>query len=265
MSKIKQMPAPSNEPNDNQIAEERKKRAQGFFEEIKGSAGVYSRSSLLIGYCAYILKEENLFGILGYSNEDEAREAAGVGSSTWYATIRMAQAFKDLPRELFVSMKLSNCSALSDLPEAKRLDREWVTKAAEMSIKEFRKAVDEEMNGKSKPSDGRERTATMRLDMPASRKTVIEEKARDFAESHGIDVSDTAKAIEIALVEATDGPTMVGAIVNAVERLRRVKELCESGLSSDEVLAQVLELNEASIIELANVLRIKGKEEEEAA
>lgn len=264
MSNLKEMPAPSDQPNQNQIAEERKARARELFSKIQGSAPLQSKSSLEIGYAAYRLKEENLFGILGFANEDEAREATGVGSSTWYSTIKLAESFKDLPEELFVSMKLSNAYSLADLPESKRLDRDWVKKAEEMPIKEFSKLVDEEMNGKARASAGKERSVSLKLDMPASRKQVIEEKAKDFAEAHGMDTGDVGKVIEVALVEATGGDTMVGAILHVVQRAKRFKELAESGLSSDEVLAEAIKLNEENILELAAVLEVKTEGEEAA-
>lgn len=224
-----------------------------------------SKSSLQIGYCAFRLKSENLFGILGFANEDEARNAADVGTSTWYSTISIAEAFAELPEELFISMKLSNAKAAVDLPQSKRLDREWVKKAAEMPIKDFAKLVDEEMNGKARASSGKERSVKMTIDMPASRKTVIEARAKEFAEAHGMETEDVGKVIESAMVEATGGNTMTGAILHAVGRARKIKELCESGLSADEVLAQVMILNEENILEFASVLDVKADEEADAA
>lgn len=210
------------------------------------------------------MKSENLFGILGYASEEDARDASGVGRSTWYNTIAIAESFKDLPEELFVTMKLVNAQAATDLPESKRLDREWVKKAEEMSEKEFAKLVDEEMNGKARRSDGKERTVKMSIDMPASRKTVIEAKAKDFAEAHNMDATDTGKVIEAMAVEATGGNTMTGAILNVVSRAKKIKELCESGLSSDEVLAQVIILNEETILECATALGVKQEADEAA-
>lgn len=223
-----------------------------------------SRSSLEIGFYAYRLKAESLFGIIGFANEEEARDAAGVGRSTWYSTIALAEKFKDLPEDLFVTMKLSNAVGLSDLPESKRLDRDWIKKAEEMPLEAFAKLVDEEMNGKARASAGKERTATLKVEMPASRKTVIEAKVKDFAEAHNMDASDVGNVIEKAMVEATGGNTMTGAILHVVERGRKIKELCESGLSADEVLAQVIVLNEENIIECAAVLVVKAEDEEAA-
>lgn len=187
-----------------------------------------------------------------------------MGRSTWYNTIAIAESFKGLPRDLFITMKLVNAQTATDLPESKRLDREWVKKAAEMTEKQFAKLVDEELNGKARRSDGKERSVKMSIDMPASRKIVIEAKAKEFAESHGMESADTGKVIEAMAVEATGGNTMTGAILKVVARAKKIKELCESGLSSDEVLAQVIVLNEETILECASVLEVKTEEDEAA-
>src|ERR1700722_18575977 len=127
MSNLSEMPAQSSDPSNShkQTAEERKKEAQELFTRIKGSAApMQSRSSLEIGYCAYLMQKKNLFGMLGF-DEEQTRDAAGVGRSTWYNTIAIAKAFDGLPEELFTTMKLVNAQAAVDLPSSKRLDREW--------------------------------------------------------------------------------------------------------------------------------------------
>jgi hypothetical protein len=254
MSNLQEMPQP-------QGADELKRIAQEHFDAIKTAAVLESSSSLKIGYHAAWIKRNNRFGILGFRDEMEAMESAGVSKSCWFSVIHLAESFIDLPEELFCGMKLLNATALADMPESKRVDREWVKAATEKPVKDFKAMVDEAMNGKARASEGKERTTKLTIDMPVSRKTVIEEKAREFAQAHDMDPADVGKAIEIAMVEATGGSTMVGAIVNAVQRLKKVKELCESGLSSDEILGQVLELNEASILEFAAVLEQKVEDE----
>jgi hypothetical protein len=219
-----------------------------------------SRSSLEIGYCAYLMQKKNLFGMLGF-DEEQTRDAAGVGRSTWYNTIAIAKAFDGLPEELFTTMKLVNAQAAVDLPSSKRLDREWVKNAAELSEKQFAKLVDEALNGKARASDGKERSVKMTIDVPASRKVVIEAKVKEFAEAHDMEPSDTGKVIEAMAVEATGGKTMLDAILHAIQRAKQIKELAESGLSSDEVLSQVLIWNEESILEFSAVLEVKGEDE----
>ncbi len=57
------------------------------------------------------------------------------------------------------------------------------------------------------------------------------------------------------MAEKTGTPSLVGVIRSAVERCTKIKNLAESGLSSDEVLSQVIVLNEESILEFATALQ----------
>lgn len=249
--------------NDEQ-AGKLKQEAKQHFDAIKKAAVLESTSSLKIGYHAFALKEKNLFGILGYRDEQECRDAAGVSRSGWFSVIKLAESFKGVSEELFCGMLLTNAFALADLPESKRLDETWVKYAASESIKDFAKRIDEEMNGKSRPSDGKERTTTMKIDMPASQKTVIEAKVKDFAEAHGMDASNVGAVLEAVIIEATEGETLTGAIAGAVQKLKEIKELCESGLSSDEILAKVILINEEIILSFATALEQAGQADEAA-
>ena len=98
----------------------RKAVAKEHFDAIKEAGALHSTTSMRIGYHAYRLKAENLFGVLGFADENEARVAAGVGESTWYANIRLAEQFKDLPEKRFVAMKQANAKALAEGAKALR-------------------------------------------------------------------------------------------------------------------------------------------------
>jgi hypothetical protein len=242
-----------------------KKEATQHFDAIKKAAALESTSSLRIGYHALRLKDKNLWGILGFADETEARLAAGVKDSTWYSVIRLAEDFRELPEAQFVGMKLSNAKALSDLPESKRLDKQWISYATDEPIRDFAKRVDEEMNGKARPSDTKERSVKMSIDMPASRKAVIEEKVKEFAEAHGIESGDVGKVIEVSLVENTERVTLVGAIANAGQHIKRALEVVHSGLSADEALEKVTAILGEMALEFEAALDQATNGAEEAA
>lgn len=217
-----------------------KTEAKEHFDAIKGAELSRSRCSMTIGYHAYRMKQKGLFQVIGFTDEDAAREAAGVGESTWYAMIALAEKYEPLTEKQFTSMKQANAKAMMDLPESKRHSGEWIRAAAVDPMKVFKEKVDEELNGKAKPSDGKERSTVLKLDMPASRKTVIEEKAKVFAEQHGLEVGDVGRVVEMALIEATEGMTLINSITNAVQRIKKAKEVIHgNGLSADEVITQV--------------------------
>ena len=231
----------------------RKKEAQKHWKAIEQSGPLVSTNSLRIGFHAAALKRDNLFGILGYENEKQAQEASGVKQSTWFNVVRISDAFPNVEEKLFCAMKLTNAETLMDLPESKRLTEYWMRRAATDSTDTFKAVVDEEMNGKAKPSDGRERVVSINIKMPQSRKKVVEAGLLEFAKSAGCD-GDESRALELLVAEKTGSVSLIGSITNAVQRCKKIKELMESGLSSDEILSQVVVLNEESILEFGAAL-----------
>lgn len=234
-------------------ASERKTEAKRHFEAIVKSGEQESICSLRIGWHAHILKRENLFGLLGFESEDDARKASGIGRSTWYDTIRLAEAFDGIKEEQFTSMKLANAKALSDLPESKRLSREWIRMAGSMPVEKFQAKVDEEMNGKAKPSDGRESTSTLKVSMSSSQKKVVEECLKEYGAAVGVD-GDLSKALELMVVEHTGSTTLIGSITNAVQRIKNAKSLASSGLSADEALTKILDELDSMLLEFSQAL-----------
>jgi hypothetical protein len=223
-------------------ADQRKAEAVKHFEAIKQAGEIQSKSSLCIGWHAYVLKRDNLFGMLGHQTEEESRLAAGVSRTTWYINIRLAEAFNGLEEKQFVSMKWTNASALADMPESQRLSREWIRAAGIDSIQVFADKVDEAMQGKARPSDGKEQGVVLKMSMPASRKKVVETKLKEYAKSIGINEGDTGRAVETLLIEKTGQVGLIEAITNATARIKQAYELRDSGLSAEETLTKVYDL-----------------------
>jgi hypothetical protein len=212
----------------------RKKLAQHHFEIICSSVALLHSSSLRIGFHAFELKRHQLFGILSYRTEEEAREAAGVGRSSWYANIRLAELFFGVEEELFCSMKVVNAAVLADLPESVRTTEEWVRAAAEDSVKEFRAKVDKELEDKARVSDGKEAVVCLKISMPISRRRVIEEHLTAFAEE--MDIEDLGRVLELILEERSQGATLIGSIQKALGEASTLKRMEGSDVSADEAL-----------------------------
>jgi hypothetical protein len=244
---------------------DRKEEATYHFKQIKQASVLQSRNSLRIGFHALALKEKNLWGMLGYKDEGEAREAAGVGKSTWFSTIRLSEAFKGVPEELFTAMRLTNAKALSDLPESQRQDREWLKAAADDSLKEFQAKVDLEMNGKTKDSDTKEPIQSFKTTMPASQKKVVEQGIKTYAAAVGIDPSNTGKVLETAMVELNYGAGLIETLTTAVQKIKAAKVLAHSGLSADEALEKVEATLDELVITFADALNQASQRGSEAA
>lgn len=265
---VLQMPA--NESASNREAEERdiasrKEEAKHHYEHIVRAAALQSRNSLRIGFHAFALKEKSLWGLLGYRDEHETREAAGVGESTWFSTIRLAEQFRTVPEELFIAMRLTNAKALADLPESKRQDREWLKYAADESLKDFAKRCEEEMNGKAKDSDTKEPVTAFKATMPVSQKKAVDEGIKTYAATVGIDPANTGKVLEAAMAELNGGETLIGAMTTAVQSLKEAKKIAESGLSAAEALEKVLEINDGIILKFGEALAQASQRNSEAA
>lgn len=239
--------------DDKEQVKAMKAEAKEHWDIIVKASGLTSVSSMQIGYHARYMKEKKLFQVLGFENENDAREAAGVGESTWYENIRLAEAFKDVPEKRFVAMKQSNAKALADMPESKRNDTHWLRMAETMKFKDFSAKIDEAMEGRARASDTKEASTSLKISMPASRKKVIEERTKEFAKIHGMEAGDVGKVLEVMSLEMTEGKTLIGSITNAVQRVKLLKEFIKSGASAEEIVtkaeaeldAMVLEFNEA--------------------
>lgn len=241
-------------------AENRKKEAQKHFQIICKSGGLVSVNSLRIGFHAYALKKENLFGILGFECEDDAREASGVGQSTWYANLSLAEKFTGVAEDLFCAMKQANAKTLADLPESQRLTEYWLRRAATDSIETFKAVIDAELDGKARASDGKERSTTFKQTMPASRKKAVEEGLKDYAKEVGVDES---RALEVMVEEHRQSVSLLGSITHAIERIGTIKRLSESALSAGEILEKALTELEAIVAEFESaVLAVQQTETE---
>jgi hypothetical protein len=216
-------------------AEHRKKEAQQHWKAIQQSGPLVSTNSLRIGYHAAALKRDGLFGILGYENEKEAQHASGVGESTWYAMIRLAEQFHGVSEKLFCEMRQANAKALADLPESKRLTEYWLRRAATDSMDAFATLIDSELDGKARESGGKERVVSFAVKMSKSQKKSVETGIKEISKKFGCEGND-AKVIELMVAECGDGVSLVGTISKAIERIAAIKKLGKSGLSAAEVL-----------------------------
>lgn len=222
-----------------ETAEERKKEALRHYQIICKAGGLVSVNSLRIGFHAYALKRDNLFGVIGFESESDAQKASGVGESTWYAMIRLAEQFNGVDEDLFCAMRQANAKALADIPESKRLTEYWVRMAATDSIKDFADKVDKELDGKARESDGKERSVPLKVDMPKSRKKFVEAGILEFAESVGAK-GDISKGLELMVTEHIGGVSLIESITKAVTIIAEIKKLeKKSSLSAAEILEKV--------------------------
>jgi hypothetical protein len=216
-------------------AELRKKEAKDHWKAIQQAGPLVSTNSLRIGFHAAALKRDGLFGILGYENEKQAQEASGTKQATWYNVMRIAEAFPGVAETLFVAQKLTNAEAAMDLPESKRLTEYWMRRAATDSIDAFRKAVDKELDGAEKSSNGRERVVSISIKMTKSQKKSVETGLQEFAKAAGCDGNE-AKALELLVQEHVGGVGLIESIHDAITKIGEIKEMKDSSRSIEEIM-----------------------------
>lgn len=225
-------------------AEDRKSEAQKHWKAILQSSPLLSTNSLRIGFHAAALQRENLWGVIGYTDKTEAQKHSGIKESTWHNVIRIAEAYPGVDEKLFVAMKLTNAQTMMDLPESKRLTEYWLRMAATDAMEVFKEKIDQEMEDKARPSDGRERSVEFRAKMPKSRKKFVDDGILQFAESVGYK-GDISKGLELLVAEHREGVSLIESIRKAIDHISNIKKLKDSGLSADEVLEKAdAELNE---------------------
>lgn len=239
-----------------EIAESRKADALAHWEKLKTNVNLKALSSLEIGFHAHYLKKNGLLGMLGFESEGDAIKASGCGHSTWYEAIRLAEAFEGITEDQFISMKLGNAKALANLPESKRKSREWIRMAGVDEVEAFERKVDVEMEGKAKPSDGKEKGVTLNLPMPLSRKDVVKPGLEKYAKEIGIENGDLGKALETLIVEKTGEASLIGSITHAVQRIREAKAVPDLGLSAEESLDRVIAILDDMAIEFGRALEV---------
>ncbi len=242
----------------------RKQEAAFHWKHVTNASMLASRNTLRLGYHALAIKDKGYWGILGYRDEEEAREAAGVSDSTWYAKIRQAEHFRGVPEELFCSMKDANVKAACDLPLSVRTSPEWLEWAAKDSIKAFAKRVDEEMTGKARPSDEREQTVPFKAQMPVSQRRTVVQGMKEYAEKVGIDPSDTGTILETMVAEKRGETGLIESITNAIQHIKEIKGLAASGISADEALEKAEAILDTMILEFHAALQAASKSEEAA-
>ena len=117
----------------------RQELAQKCDQCIRQASAVIAKGSLMIGWYGSILKEKNLFRELGFADEDAYYRSCGLGRSTWFRAVEIAQAFRvgGIDRDKVLSMKIENARMLAKAPESIRFDQSHVAAASSELCRDF--------------------------------------------------------------------------------------------------------------------------------
>ena len=220
-----------------------------------------SKHSMEIGWEGAFLRTTNAWQILNYASEKSYRASTGIGRSTWYKMVGLAEKFPMLSKEQFLAMTIENAEQLAAAPLSTRGDTALLQSAATLTAKEFEgELVRVAAITQGKPVA--EVYVTIKWRIKQAQREVIERGLEDWQQEHGID--DPGYALELMIAEYHDRPTLVGFMTEAIPRLTRAV----TEAHSVEDLEELRKLFAAHLQEMGEVLKMccgAGGDDEDAA
>ena len=184
-----------------------------------------SKHSMEIGWEGAFLRTTNAWQVLGFASEKSYRASTGIGRSTWYKMVGLAERFQHLIKEQFISMSIENAEQLAVAPMETRKDLAIVGSAATMTTRDFEGELVLETARQENKAVG-EVYVTMKWRVKEAQREVIEQGLKDWQAEHGID--DKGYAIELMIAEFHDRPTLVGFLTESIPRLTQAVTSAET-------------------------------------
>jgi hypothetical protein len=220
-----------------------------------------NKRSMLIGWEGYFIKRYNGWERLGYPDEKSYRASKGIGRSTWYMMVDLAERLQMLSKEQFLSMSIENAEELAKAPSTMRADPALLNAAATMQAREFQSEVGKYVS-LAENTPPKDRNTSVKWSVRQSQREFIESGLEEWQHEHGID--DPGYALELMIAEYHDKPTLVGFMAESIPRLTRAV----TEAHSVEELEALRTLFAAHIQEMGEILKVccgEGSASEEAA
>lgn len=207
------------------------------------------KRSMVIGWDGYFIKRHDGWQRLDYADEKHYRSSKGIGRSTWYKMVGLAEKFPMLTREQFLTMTIENAEQLAAVPLSDRDDTALLAAAATMTANEF----EDELVRVAAISQGKpikEVYVTIKWRIKQAQREVIERGLKDWQQEHGID--DPGYALELMIAEYHDRLTLVGFMTGEIARLTQT--IAEA--RSMEELEELRKLFAVHIQEMSELLKM---------
>jgi hypothetical protein len=236
-------------------------RLQESDREISEAWVALNKRSMLIGWQGYFIKRNNGWERLGYADEKHYRSARGIGRSTWYKMVGLAERFPMLTKEQFLSMSIENAEQLAVAPSQARQDPTLLEAAATMTAREFEgELVRRTAIAENKPVG--EVYVTMKWRIKQAQREVIERGLEDWQHEHGID--DPGYALELMIAEYKERPTLTGFIAQSIPMLTNAVTKAQS-ITDLEDLRTLVAMHIRDMGEILKICCGEAGAEEEAA
>jgi hypothetical protein len=208
-----------------------------------------TKRSMLIGWEGAFIKRYNGWERLGYMDEKHYRADKGIGRSTWYKMVGLAEHFPNVSKEQFLAMSIENAEQLAVVPLEARENPVLLSSAATKTAREFESdLIFDTAVRENKPVS--EVFVTMKWRIRQAQREVIERGLEDWQHEHGID--DPGYALELMIAEVHERLTLVGFMTESIPRLSRAVMAAES----QEDLEDLRKLFARHIQEMGEVLKI---------
>ena len=229
-------------------------------QNIGEAWGGLVKRSMIIGWEGYFIKRHDGWQRLGYADEKHYRSCKGIGRSTWYKMVGLAEKFPMLDREQFLSMTIENAEQLAAAPLSARGSVPLLEAASTMTASEFEGELVRVTAIEQHKAAG-EIYVTIKWRIKQAQREVIERGLKDWQQEHGID--DPGYALELMVTEYHDRPTLVGFMTGEITRLTRA--ITEA--RSMEDLEELRKLFATHIQDMGEMLKVccgegSGEEEE---
>jgi hypothetical protein len=210
---------------------------------IRESCLSIRKHSLLIGWEGQFIADQEGWKVLGYANGREYAKSLGLGKSTFYKMIHLAERFRGgIKKEEFLSMTIENAALLSNYPEEVRFDHLRIENAGRMGHREFM----ESLRGYGNPKLFQPKERGL-LILPSKGRKVVEQ----WQLEHGVESRE--EALVMLLGEIAERPTLIGFMVEWQERL---KAAISTASATEEDLKDLRELFKIYVSDMEEILSL---------
>lgn len=226
-------------------------------QEVDAGSDGLRKGSMRVGWYGRIVKLKDRFQQMGYVDEKDYRLRKGVGRSTWYRMLRIADDFQDLDSATFLGMTAENAEHLSKLPVEERYKPEWIDKASTLNEGQFQKAL-LEAQAVSEGVETKEVMVSLKIPVFDGQRAVINEGIELFRQQHNLKTA--AESLELIVVESMGRKTFTNFMQDALPRLRSAISLTRD-VEPESAVEALRETVEQVIFDLAAALEEAGTQE----
>lgn len=209
-----------------------------MFDKLKTASKYLKTSLMMIAFWGSRLRACDGFQDLGFSDENECREALGIPQSSWYRFLRVGEALYSLSFDDLIQIPTGNAVLLAGVIPEMMQSYDWVSDAKRLRPQEFAELI--VMRNQSAGSN-KEPMTYVRFKVPFTAKDAIEEMVDAFADREGL--RTRGHALEMLVADTYDRPN-IGILMSRISHMLQecVHELGRPNVPDERRLRYVEQL-----------------------